>query len=64
MWFSVACFGVRFSVTFHLTCGHIIFSLVCVAEWPPFGKSLLIRLTIFSPCILTICSFSYFPFRF
>ena len=24
LWFSVACFCVRFSVTFHLTCGHII----------------------------------------
>ena len=31
-------FGVRVSVTFHLTCVHIIFSSVSVAEWPPFGK--------------------------
>ena len=38
LWFSVACFGVRLSVTFHLTCVHIIFSSVSVAEWPPFGK--------------------------
>ena len=26
------------SVTFHLTCVHIIFSSVWVAEWPSFGK--------------------------
>ena len=25
-------------MTFHLTCVHIIFSSVSVAEWPPFGK--------------------------
>ena len=31
---------------FHLTCVHIIFSSVSVAEWPPFGKKLLTRLTI------------------
>ena len=30
--------GVRVSVTFHLTCVHIIFSSVSVAEWSPFGK--------------------------
>ena len=29
-------FGVRFSVTFHLTCVHIIFSSVLVSEWPTF----------------------------
>ena len=38
LWFSVACFGVRVSVTVHLTCIHIIFSSFWVAEWPPFGK--------------------------
>ena len=31
-------FGVRVSVTFHLTCVNIIFSSVWVAEWPPFVK--------------------------
>ena len=55
MWFSVARFGVKVSVMFHLTCVHIIFSSVAVAEWPPFGKKLLTRLTICSLCILTIC---------
>ena len=28
----------RVSVTFHLTCIHIISSSVWIAEWPPFGK--------------------------
>ena len=31
-------FGVIVSVTFHLTCVHIILSSVWVAEWQPFGK--------------------------
>ena len=38
LWFSVACFGVRFKVTFHLTCVYIIFCSVSVSERPPFGK--------------------------
>ena len=38
-----------------------IFSSGWVAEWPPFGKELLTRLTIYSLCMLTIC---YFPFWF
>ena len=51
------------SVTFHLTCVHIILSSVSVAQWPPFGKKLLTRLTICSICILTFCNIS-FPFWF
>ena len=38
MGFSVACFGVRVSVMFHLMFVHYTFSPVWVAEWPPFGK--------------------------
>ena len=38
MWFSVACFGVRVSVMFHLMFVRYTFSSVLVAEWPPFGK--------------------------
>ena len=49
-------------MTFHLTYVHIIFSSVMVADWPPFGKKLLTRLTICSLCFLTICNLSYFPF--
>ena len=37
-WFSVACFGVRVSVIFHLMFVHFTFTSVLVAEWPPFGK--------------------------
>ena len=37
---SVACFGVRVSVMFHLMFVHYTFSSVWVAEWPPFGKLL------------------------
>ena len=55
-------FDVRVPVTFHLMCFHILFRSVWVAEWPPFGKELLTRLTICSFCILTICNLSYFPF--
>ena len=40
------------------------FSSVSVAEWPPFGKELLTRLTLCSLCILAICKISYFPFCF
>ena len=38
-------------------CVHIIVSSNWAAEWPPFGKELLTRLTICSLCILTICNF-------
>ena len=34
-WLSVACFGVRGMVMFHLMFVHSSF---LVAEWPPFGK--------------------------
>ena len=51
-------------MTFHLTCVHIIFSSVSVAEWPLLWKKLLTRLTICSLCILNICNISYFPFWF
>ena len=33
---SVACFGVRVPVTFHLIFVYYTFSSVWVAEWPPF----------------------------
>ena len=35
-----------------------------LAEWPPFGREMLIRLTICSLCVLTYCNFSYFPLWF
>ena len=42
----------------------IIFCSVCVAGWPPFGRWLLTWLAVFSHCVLAVCDFSYFPFRF
>ena len=42
-------------MTFHIIFVHIISSSVWVADWPPFGKELPIRLTIWSLSILTIC---------
>ena len=36
----------------------IVLSLVKVAEWPPFGKKLLTRLTVCSLCNMSICDIS------
>ena len=47
-------FSARVLMPFHLMCVHIMFSLVWVVEWPSFGEELLIRLTIYSLCVLTI----------
>ena len=35
----------------------IVFSSVYVADWSPCGKELLIRLTVCSLCIMSICYF-------
>ena len=37
----------------------IILSSVKIAEKPPFGKDLLMRLTVCSLCIESICTFSH-----
>ena len=42
----------------------MIFSWFLMAEWPPFGRGLLIRFTVGTLCFLTYCNFSYFPFWF
>ena len=65
MWFSVACFGVRVSVMFHLMFVHYTFSSVLNAEWPPFGKKLRTRLVICTYYILSICILfiSHFGFK-
>ena len=47
---SVSCFGVI-----------ILLVQFLVAEWPPFGKQLPARLTIFYHCILSICTIYLFP---
>ena len=46
-------FGVR--VSLYVSSYYV--SLVWVAEWPPFRKKLLTRLTICSVCVLTICNY-------
>ena len=48
-------------VMFHFMFVHYTFSSVWVAEWPPFGKWLSVRLAICSPCILSICNIYLFP---
>ena len=58
---SVACFGVRVSVMFHLMFVHYTISLVWVAEWLPFGKYLPARLAVCSRCLLFICNIHLFP---
>ena len=40
---------------------YIIFNSVWVAEWPPFGKELPTRMTIYSLCS---CNFSFSRFGF
>ena len=57
---SVSCFGVRVSVMFHFMFVHYTFSSVWVAEWPPYRKKLLARLTICSHCILSVCNIYLF----
>ena len=58
---SVACFGIRISVMFHLMFVHYTFSSVWVTEWPLFGKWLPARLAICSHWLLFICNFYIFP---
>ena len=59
---SVACFGVRVSVVFHLMFVHYTFSSVWVAEWPPFGNSCPLGWPCVLFCLFVI--FIYFPFGF
>ena len=69
MWFSVACFGVRILMMFHLMFVHYTFSSVLVAEWPRewprFGNLLPTRLAICTHCILSIriLFISHFGFK-
>ena len=46
-------FGVSF-------CAVVTYVSSYLAEWPPFGKELLIRLTVCSPCIVSIRNFGHF----
>ena len=58
---SVACFGVRVLVMFHLMFVHYTLNSVWVTEWPTFGKKLPARLAICSHCLLSICYIYLFP---
>ena len=61
-WFSVTCFGVRVSVTFHLTCVHIILVRFRLLSGHLLGNSCsLVGQYVY---IFTICNISYFPFWF
>ena len=57
----VICFGVRVSVKFRFMFVHYTFGSVWVAEWPPFGKKLPVRLADCSHCILSVCDVYLFP---
>ena len=57
---SVACFGVRVSVMFHLKFVSYTFSSVWVAEWPPFLE--IAARSVGHMCLFVI--FIYFPFWF
>ena len=48
---------------FHLMYVKINLRSVTVAEWPLFGKDLLIRLTVCYLCNMSIFNVSYFPIR-
>ena len=52
------------NLTLYTVYVQIILCSFKVAEWPPYGKELLTRLTVFSVCNLSICNFSYFSFWF
>ena len=57
----VLCFSrPRYQVSIYRTIGPLVFSLVWVAEWPPFDNELPTRLTVCTHCILTICIFFFF----
>ena len=47
-------------MTFQLACVHAIFSSFWGAEWPPFEKWLLTRLTMCFLCVLAVCVFFLF----
>ena len=56
--------GVRVSVTFHLTCVHIILGRIRLLSDHLLGNSCSLGWPYVLFCILTICSISYFPIWF
>ena len=58
-------FGVRVSVTFHLTCVHIILVRFGLLSGHHLGNDAhSVDHNLCSFCTLTVCNFSYFPFWF
>ena len=55
-------FGVRVSVTFHLTCVHIILVRFRLLSGHLLGNSFSLGRAYALFRILTICNISYFPF--
>ena len=47
-------------MTFYIKYGQIVFKSFEVVEWSPFGKELLIQLTVCSLCIISFCIFLLF----
>ena len=43
---------------------QMIVNSIKITEWPPLLKELPTRLSVCSPCIMSICNFNYFPFWF
>ena len=58
---SVACFGVRVSVMFHLMFVRYTLSSVWVAEWPAFGEKAARSVGHMFSLYLSICVFHLFP---
>ena len=65
MWTLLPVLELEFLVMFHFMFVHYTFSLVWVAEWPPFEKWLPALLAICSHSLLYIfVIFIYIPFWF
>ena len=63
--FSVfAWFGVSYCTVITLCVSRWYFFRIRNLKWSPFGKELLIRLTMCTLCILTACNVRYFPLWF
>ena len=64
MWFSTFLLLVLVSILFLLLCVLMIFISVSAAEWPPFGKELLIRSIVCFVFAMSTRSFGCFTFLF
>ena len=51
-----------FSMLLVLVSVFVLLSKSYLAEWPSFGRELLIRLTLCAFCGMSACHFGFFPF--